>query len=108
MIDNSRSELMSKNLRSIKASPLGKLSRAGVKKAVSAVHVFPSSRGERWEVKEIGLIGLHRTFSSKSSALAFAKDFAVKKRSGVLVHNKHPRLKVNDRNTDAVYEIVFD
>ena len=99
---------MRKNLRSIKNSPLGKLSRAGIKKAVSAVHVFPSSRGEQWEVKEIGLVGLHRKFSSKTSALAFAKECAVKKRSGILVHKKHARLKVSTANNDALYEVVFD
>lgn len=99
---------MSKNLRILKPSPPGKLPRARVRKALSAIHVFPSSDGGHWEVKEIGRFGKHRKFISKKSAMKFAKDFALQKHSDTILHEKHARLKVTKPEDDAVHEVVFD
>jgi hypothetical protein len=99
---------MASTMRTLKPSPVGKLSRAGIKKAVFSVHVYPSERGDRWEVKEIGLSGVHKRFVSKETAMCFANDVAKKKQAEVLVHKRHARLKVAAPNNDAVYRLVFD
>ena len=66
---------MPKGNRQIKVSPPGKLARGKVRKAISAIHVYPSSKGE-WQVKQIGLMGVRKRFPSKDSAVAFAKHIA--------------------------------
>ena len=89
--------------RVLKPSRIGKLSRAGVKKALSFIHVYPNKSGSGWEVKEIGASGLHRRFVSESSATIFAENVRPGK---VVIHKKRPKLKIAASQKDAVYKLT--
>jgi hypothetical protein len=95
---------MAMKKRVLKYSRVGKLSRAGVKKALSFIHVYPS-KGSGWEVKEIGISGLHRRFASEGSAAVFARRVAQNSDGKVVVHKKRPTLKIASHK-DVVYKLV--
>jgi len=97
---------MHKKLRVLRQSSTGKVSRAKVREALSSVHVYPSHDSGHWEVKAIGPVGSHRRFSSKDSALSYAKSVAHKTNSKIAFHTKLTRLEVSKAGNDAVYRVV--
>jgi hypothetical protein len=118
---------MARTLRILKNSPTGKLPRSKVRNAIKAIHVFPSVKN-RWAVRTIGTSSLKKTFSSKSDAVAFARETAKRKTKStttsgqflklktprkanpttVVIHDRIGRLTVAPRSSDIVYQVVFD